>query len=67
MRTVTNKAVQIHFECACGYNVVDHDSLPIKWRDLSKAGIIRKKDKSTGKPFLLHKQKSDVCQCNEIN
>lgn len=61
MRPITNKPVQIHFECICGYNLVYTDYLPIKWNELSKNGIIRKKDRETGKPFLLHLQFSNVC------
>ena len=65
MRTVTIKKVQIHFECVCGYNMVDTDSLQIKWSELSAAGIVRKKDKKTGTPFLLLKQFSKECSGHE--
>lgn len=64
MGKVTNKIVQVHFSCSCGLNVVDHDSFLIKWRDLSSAGIVRKKDRSTGKTFLLMLEKSEICNCD---
>lgn len=60
-RPITNKAVQLHFNCACGYNLVDHYTTPIKWADLPKSGIVRRRDKKTGKPFLLQKIKAEVC------
>lgn len=63
MRAVTTKSVQIHFSCVCGRNVVDHQDVKLRWRDLSKAGITNKIDKSTGKWFLLMKQTSEVCTC----
>lgn len=65
MRPITHKQVQTVFHCVCGYNVVDHATYPIRWCDLAKAGITRKKDKTTGKPFLLQRQKSDTCHCND--
>jgi hypothetical protein len=65
MRTITYKPIQIHFECACGFNMVDTDNLQIKWSELSANGIIRKKDKKTGTPFLLLKQFSKECQGHE--
>lgn len=61
MRPITPKRVQIHFQCVCGYNEVDHEMLLIRWEDLARAGIVRKKDKKTGKPFLLQIQKSNEC------
>lgn len=65
MRTITYKPIQIHFECACGFNMVDTDILQIKWSELSANGIIRKKDKKTGTPFLLLKQFSKECSGHE--
>lgn len=65
MRPVTHKLLQIHFECVCGLNEVDHDRLPIRWKDFSKAGIVRKVDKSTGKPFLLQRLKANECHCDD--
>jgi hypothetical protein len=62
-RPITNKAVQTHWECVCGRNVVDTEYYPIRWADLSKAGIVRRRDRSTGKPFLLERQKSTECHC----
>lgn len=67
MRTITHKEVQTHFECVCGYNVVDHEVLQIRWKDFKIAGIRRKIDRSTGKPFLLQLLKGSVCHCNEEN
>lgn len=63
MRQITSKQVQTHFSCVCGRNVVDHDTFPIRWVDLSKAGIVRKKDASTGKPFLLMREVASECHC----
>lgn len=63
MRAITNKSVQIHFQCVCGRGAVDHETFPIKWKDFSKAGIVRRVDKSTGKPFLLQRLKSETCYC----
>ena len=40
---ITNKNVQVHEECKCGANYIDQESYPIKWDDLAKAGIKRKK------------------------
>lgn len=66
-RPITNKAVQVHFSCACGYNEVYHDSYPIRWKDFAKARIRRKIDKSTGLPFLLEIQKAEKCSNCVIN
>jgi hypothetical protein len=41
--------------------MVDTDNLQIKWSELSANGIVRKKDKKTGKSFLLLKQFSKEC------
>ena len=65
MRAITNKNVQVHYECACGYNSIYQDIFPIKWKDLSKVGVVRKKDSQTKYPFLLQKIKLDKCQCND--
>ena len=65
MPDVTKKIVQIHFSCVCGSNVVYEDHFHIKWSDFPKHGIVRKKDKTTGEPFLLAKQHSETCHCNE--
>lgn len=62
-RPITHKSVQTHWECVCGRNVVDHDLLPIRWADLPKAGIVRRRDRSTGKPFLLCRQYNPECHC----
>jgi hypothetical protein len=64
-RPVTYKRVQTHFECVCGRNVVDHETVPVRWKDLPKAGITRRRDRSTGKPFLLRKERAEVCHCYE--
>jgi len=66
MRTITRKAIQIHFECVCGYNNVYTDYLLIKWNELAKNGIIRKKDIKTGKTFLLMKQFAKDCHCSNL-
>jgi hypothetical protein len=62
-RRITEKTFQTHFECVCGLNVVDHEVVQIKWKDLPKAGIVRRRDRTTGKPFLLQKTKSNECHC----
>ena len=65
MRQITYKDVQIHFECVCGYNSVYQQKIKIKWSDLRKGGITRKKDRDTGKIFLLANEFSGTCFCNE--
>jgi hypothetical protein len=65
MGKITLKPVQIHFECVCGFNLVDTDNLQIKWSELSASGIVRKKDIKTGKSFLLLKQFSKECTGHE--
>lgn len=65
MRSVTVKSVQTHFECVCGRNVVDHEEMKVRWKDLHKMGVVRRRDKTTGKPFLLQITKSEICTCNE--
>ncbi len=65
MKNITIKEVQIHFECVCGINSVYTEELLIKWEELSKLKIRRKKDKKTGKPFLLKIIKSNQCFCND--
>lgn len=64
-RHITPKIVQIHFECICGYNSVDHDKVLVKWANLARAGIKRKQDRTTGKPFLFQYQYSAVCHGHE--
>jgi hypothetical protein len=59
---ISNKVVQVHYECVCGYNEVYQDYLLIRWKDLSKSGIKRRNDKRTGKIFLSTKIKSDSCE-----
>lgn len=66
MRNPTEKTVQIHYECVCGYNDVYQDSVLIKYKDLSKAGIKRKKDKRTGKYFLMLLIKNDQCNGHDF-
>jgi len=55
---ITPKSVQVHFECICGFNQVNHDTLLIRWKDLSKAGIKRKKG------WLFTHIKSTQCLCS---
>jgi hypothetical protein len=50
---ITDKQVQVHERWTDGYNEVYTDSIRVRWADLAKAGISRRRDKSTGKPFLL--------------
>jgi len=54
-RKITEKTVQVHFQYDCGYNEVHQDYFSVKWKDLSKQGIKRKKDKKTGEYFLFTK------------
>ena len=65
MRSITDKHVQIVASCVCGATTVDQDVLKIKWRDLAKSGIRRKRDRSTGKTWLLHTQQFSECHCND--
>lgn len=67
MSKVTNKEIQIVFHCVCGMVSVDQDLLPIRRKDLSQNGIIRKKDKKTGKRWFLLKQTSTECNCNFLD
>lgn len=53
MGKITDKTVQVHEQCACGYNSVYQTSYPIKWKDMPQRGIRRKKDRYTGGMFLL--------------
>jgi len=53
MSRITHKQIQVHEQWSNGYNEVYTDVLPIRWVDLPKAGIRRRRDKATGKPFLL--------------
>ncbi|MDR1182678.1 MAG: hypothetical protein LBL13_11930 [Bacteroidales bacterium] len=53
MRTITDKIVQVHEECVCGHNIVYQTYFPVRWRDLISSGIHRRKDRRTGKYFLL--------------
>jgi hypothetical protein len=62
---ITDKQVQTVFHCVCGYNVVDHELLPIRWKDLTAAGIRRRVDRTTRKPFLLQVINSTECNCYE--
>jgi hypothetical protein len=50
---ITDKIVQTHECCTCGFNRVYQDFLPIKWRDLNKYNIKRKTDHCTGETFLM--------------
>lgn len=61
MGKITDKIVQVHEQCACGYNVVYQASYPIKWSDMPKCGIRRKKDCRTGKPFLAQQIAYSEC------
>jgi hypothetical protein len=60
-RKIKEKEVQTHVHCLCGSNVVEQDFYPIRWADFKAAGIKRKIDKSTGKPFLLMEYKTAAC------
>jgi hypothetical protein len=65
MRPITEKNIQVHQECICGYNTVYQDSFLIRWKDLHSCGIKRKKDRKTGEPFLLQHLYYDKCMCND--
>jgi hypothetical protein len=67
MRHISDKIVQAHGVCACGAGSVYQDSFSIKWRDFSKAGIKRKKDRKTGEKFLLMNIHYHQYTCNENN
>jgi len=53
MSRITDKAVQVHEQWTDGYNEVYQESMRVRWADLAKVGIRRRRDASTGKPFLL--------------
>lgn len=65
MRLITTKQVQTHFSCVCGYNVVDHEPMRVRWKDLPLIGVVRRKDRQTGKPFLLQRIIATECKCYE--
>ena len=55
MRAITVKEIQTHFQCVCGYNEVDSDRVNnLRWKDISKAGLIKRKDKKTGLFMNIH-------------
>jgi hypothetical protein len=60
-RKIKEKNIQVHFQCACGLNDVYPDMQTVKWKDFSKAGIIRRPDKKTNRHFLLQRIKNDEC------
>ena len=62
MRPITEKQVQVHRECVCGYNEVYNESVKTKWSALHLLSIKRKKDKRTGRPFLLWHFKLFSCE-----
>lgn len=64
-RKITNKNVQVVHSCVCGATSVYPESYPIHYKDFTKAGIVRKKDAATGKPFLLQKIHEEVCNCHD--
>jgi hypothetical protein len=49
-------------ECICGLNAVYPCYVHVKWKDFSKVGIRRVKDRKTGKIFLSMKINFDVCK-----
>jgi hypothetical protein len=53
MAKVKMKQVQIHESWPDGRNTVYPSTVAVKWADFSKAGIRRRIDWATGKPFLL--------------
>jgi hypothetical protein len=52
-RPIKLKQLQVVEQYADGATCVYQDQLAIKWRDFPKAGIRRRIDWATGKPFLL--------------
>ncbi len=63
MRAITAKKVQIVSECVCGKCSVEQDIFTIRWKDLRHSSIKRRKDRNTGKPFLIINYYSDICGC----
>ena len=63
-RKIKEKEIQIHYECICGINTVDTDILPIRWKDFSKFGIVRRSDKKNNR-FLFRYIKITECHCHE--
>jgi len=62
-RKIKEKKIQIHYECVCGMNTVDTEFIPIRWKDITSCGIVRRMDKKTKKPFLTQYIKIDECHC----
>ena len=65
MRLIKQKAVQVHWHCTCGCNVVETQYLRFTWADFAAAKIKRLKDKKTGKYFLAMSMVAEECHCNE--
>ena len=57
----TAKKVQVFYSCVCGYNEVNQEKYSIRWKDLSKCGIKRRKCKSSGEPFLFKQIEISNC------
>lgn len=64
-RKIKEKNIQIHFQCVCGLNEIYPDIQFVKWKDFSKAGIVRRLDKKTNTYFLLQSIKNNECLCHE--
>ncbi|MDR1182367.1 MAG: hypothetical protein LBL13_10370 [Bacteroidales bacterium] len=67
MRPITNKTIQVHEQCVCGYNSVYTSFYPIRWRDLGSHGIKRKKYRHSGKPLLSYNMVIDQCEGHDLN
>ena len=57
----SEKAVQVHYECVCGYNEIYPDKFLITWKNLAKKGIKRRKCKKSSEPFLFTHIESNIC------
>jgi hypothetical protein len=64
-RIIKEKKVQEQHECVCGRNNVFHSHIPMKWKDMLRFGMKRKKDKSTGVWFWLRYIYYEKCYCND--
>jgi len=65
MAGVKSKDVQVCFHCVCGNNDVYHEDLLIKWKEFKVAGIKRKIDPATKKPFLVMVIDQKECTCSD--
>ena len=64
-RPITGKTIQVIDTCVCGRVEVYPDEFLMPYKDFKEMQVKRKKDKKTGKPFLLMHLYYETCICNE--